>query len=298
MATVEEAAGRSRLPYLWMLLGCAVFACMGELVHALRMDCDWRLIALARSSLSLIFAATLALAAGQRLVFLRPASLWMRSTAGGISLICTFFALTHLHVSDVLTLTNTFPLWIAVLSWPLLGQRPTRGVWLAILCGVVGAALVQQPHLAQGHWAVLLALTAALATAVAMIGLHRLEGLDTWPIVAHFGGVATLFCLAALLLPGDSILANELPDGKPLYLLLGVGLTATCGQFFLTRAFTVGTPTRVAVISLSQVVMAMVLDVLLWNHSFSPAMLLGTALVLAPAGWVLSRGEPGRSCPD
>jgi drug/metabolite transporter (DMT)-like permease len=295
MATADEAVGRSRQPYVWMLLGCVVFACMAELAHALRKDCDWRIIALARSLLSLIFAATLALLAGQRLVFFRPASLWMRSTAGGISLVCTFFAFTHLHVSDVLTLTNTFPLWIAVLSWPLLGQRPTIGVWLAVGCGVAGAALVQQPHLAEGNWAALLALAAALATAVAMIGLHRLEGLNTWPIVAHFGGVATLFCLASLLLPGDGVLRSDVPDGKPLYFLLGVGLTATCGQFFLTRAFTIGTPARVAVVSLSQVVMAMVLDMVLWDHSFTPTMLVGTALVLAPAGWVLSRGESRRT---
>jgi drug/metabolite transporter (DMT)-like permease len=287
----EPAGGASRLPYLWMLLGCVAFACMGELVHALRSACDWRLIALARSFLSLLFAAWLALAAGKRLVLWRPRSLWMRSTAGGISLVCTFFALTRLPVSDVLTLTNTFPLWVAVLSWPLLGQRPTAGVWLAVLCGVAGAVLVQQPHLAAGNIAAVLALGAAVATAVAMIGLHRLEGVDTWPIVAHFGGVATLFCLAALLAPVHTDAPDDTPGTLMVLLLLGVGLTATCGQFFLTRAFAVGTPAKVSVVGLSQVVLAMGLDMLLWQRSFSPCTLLGVALVLVPAAWVMARGE-------
>ena len=72
------------------------------------------------------FAAILAMAAGKRLVFFRPRKLWMRSIAGSISLVCGFYAMTHYPVSEVLTLTNMFPLWVAVLSLPLfaiLGQR-------------------------------------------------------------------------------------------------------------------------------------------------------------------------------
>jgi drug/metabolite transporter (DMT)-like permease len=275
-----------------MLLGCVIFACMGELVHAAGPSWDWRVIALARSSLSLLLAAALALATGKRLVLWRPASLWMRSAAGSVSLVCTFFALTRLPVSDVLTLTNTFPLWVAVLSWPLLGERPARGVWLAVGCGVAGAALVEQPHLADGNLACLVALGAAVSTAVAMIGLHRLEGVDTWAVVAHFSGVATLVCLASLLPAGGGGVTREAPNTRALVYLLGVGLTATAGQFFLTRAFGSGTPAKVAVISLSQVVLAMGLDMLLWGRSFRPTMLLGMALVLGPGAWVMSRGEP------
>jgi drug/metabolite transporter (DMT)-like permease len=272
-----------------MLTGCVAFACMGELVHALRSACDWRLIALARSSQSLVLAAAFALAGRQRLVLWRPSSLWMRSAAGSVSLVCTFFALTRLPVADVLTLTNTFPLWIALLSWPLLGERPSAGVLLAVGCGVAGVALVQQPHLAEGNLAVVLALGAAVFTAVAMIGLHNLEGVDTWPVVAHFGGVSTLVCLAALLPAADAGPPRDVPGAWPLLLLLGVGLTATVGQFFLTRAFGAGAPAKVAVIGLSQVVLAMGLDALLWQRSFSPSMLLGTVLVLAPGAWVMAR---------
>src|SRR5262249_3574504 len=101
-----------------MLLGSMAFAVMGTLAHALGSSCDWRIIALARSSLALVFGAVLALTAGVQLVFLRPRTLWMRSIAGSFSLVGTFFALTRLPVSDVLTLTNMFPIWVAVLSWP------------------------------------------------------------------------------------------------------------------------------------------------------------------------------------
>src|SRR5262249_57351931 len=83
---------------------------------------------------------------GARLVFWKPGILWLRSCAGSLSLLCTFFALTRLSPSEVLTLTNTFPIWVAILSWPLLQTRPAPSVWLAAGCGVVGIALINRPE--------------------------------------------------------------------------------------------------------------------------------------------------------
>ena len=88
---------------------------------------DWQLIAAARAGLALVFAALLAWFGGVRLVFLRPRTLWMRSIAGSISLVCGFYALSRMPVADVLTVTNMFPIWVALLSWPLLGQAPGGG---------------------------------------------------------------------------------------------------------------------------------------------------------------------------
>jgi drug/metabolite transporter (DMT)-like permease len=108
-------------------------------------------------------------------------------------MVCTFYAFGKLPTADVITLTNTFPLWVALLSWPLYGQRPSRSILLAILAGIVGVALVEQPHFAQRNWGVLAALAAALFTAVAMLGLHALKGIDPTMVVVHFSTVARVF---------------------------------------------------------------------------------------------------------
>ena len=110
----------------------------------------------------------------------------MRSIAGSVSLVCTFYALTRLPISDVFTLTNMFPIWVAVLSWPLLGEAPPLSVWISVASGIVGVILIQQPHFAEGNFATLAALTSSFGSAVAMIGLHRLKGIDIRAIVAHF----------------------------------------------------------------------------------------------------------------
>jgi drug/metabolite transporter (DMT)-like permease len=41
-----------------------------------------------------------------------------------VSLVCGFYALARMPVADVLTLTNMFPVWVAVLSWPILRIVP------------------------------------------------------------------------------------------------------------------------------------------------------------------------------
>lgn len=283
-------------PYLWMLVGSFCFAWMATAAHALRFHCDWQVIALARSMTPLIFGASLAVLGGARLVLFTPRILWVRSIAGSISLVCTFFALTVLPPSHVFTLASTFPIWVALLSWPLYRERPTPQVWLSVLGSVLGVALMElsaPPESAESalfpHWvAILCTLFAAFSTAVAMLGLHRLRHLHPWAIVAHFSGVALLFSLASFFLGSPNAAPSPSPRMSTLLLLLTVGLTATVGQLFLTKAFAAGPPTKISVVNLTQVVFAMLLDVLLWDRRFDALTLAGMALVISPTAWLMA----------
>jgi drug/metabolite transporter (DMT)-like permease len=275
-----------------MLAGCVAFALMGCVAHLLAEEqyCDWQVVAAARAGMALVFAFALARATGIPLVFWRPGTLWVRSLAGSISMVATFYALTRLPVSQVLTVTQMFPLWVALLSWPLLGESPGRGVWLAVGSAVLGMVLIQQPDVAGGNVATLAAAVASLFTALAMLGLHRLRGLDPWAIVVHFSAVALVFCTAALFLFERPTPLDRLLAPRPLLLLLTLGVSATAGQLFLTRAFAGGSPTRVSVVGLTQIVFALPLDVLLLGKSLPANSLLGIALIIAPTACLLLAG--------
>jgi drug/metabolite transporter (DMT)-like permease len=272
-----------------MICGCFFLAWMGQFAHLLKDTCDWRVIALARSSLAFVFAFGLARLSGAQLVFWRPGALWLRGCASSLSLLCTFFALGQLPTSEVLTLTNTFPIWVAFLSWPLLHVRPTASVWLAAGFGVAGVALIQSPHFVvegKAMLAVVLSVTAALTSAIAMLGLHRLRGLHPWAIVTHYSGVATLFVLGSWFFGGVPEFA-PIGDTTTLLLLLGVGMTATLGQLCVTQAFTYGQPARVSVVGLMQIVFALGLDLLIDGSDVYPITMAGIALVFAPTAWMM-----------
>jgi len=278
----------SVLPYVWMLVGAFFFAVMSALAHDLGDRCPWTLVALARAGLALLFAAALAIGSGVKLVLWRPRTLWIRSLAGSTSLVCGFFALTHMPISDVLALTNMFPLWVALLSWPLLNQPPGFGDWVAVGIGIVGILLSQAPHLQTGNVVMLVAIFSSFTSAIAMMGLNRLGNIDPRAIVVHFSGVSVLFCVGMIVATGSVARTAVALDAADWLRLVGVGLSATIGQILLTKAFAVGHPARVSVVALSQVGFAMVFDMLFWGRTFSPLMLLGSALIVLSTASVLS----------
>ena len=291
-------------PYLWMLLGSFAFSWMGTLAHHLGSSeghaLDWQVVAIFRSLLPLVLVGGWALAAGVKLVFWKPRVLWMRSIAGSMSLIGTFFALTRkdLGVSDVFTLTNMFPVWVALLAWPMLGAFPSAKVWLSVACGAAGVVLICQPRLAEGNFAALVAVSVSLFTALAMIGLHRVRHIDTRAVVVHFSATALFFATAAFWLFPRQHGSHGLEPNQLAY-LLGVGLTATIGQICLTKAFTLGDPAKISVVGLTQIVFALILDTLVLGHDVDPMKLLGIPLVIGPTAWLMLRHPaPGAEFSD
>jgi drug/metabolite transporter (DMT)-like permease len=204
-------------------------------------------------------------------------------------MVCTFYGLTRLPISDVLTLTNMFPIWVAVLSWPVFGEIPTGSVWLAVASGLAGVALIQQPHLTEGGTAIWLLVMSSMFSAIAMLGLHHLSELDPRAVVVHFSAVAVLFAIVSLMVFDRRDGPALLLDVTTTVLLLAVGVTGTVGQLFLTKAFAAGPPAHVSVVALSQVVFALILDVLLFGRSVPMATLGGIILILAPTAWLLTR---------
>jgi drug/metabolite transporter (DMT)-like permease len=291
-------------PYGYILASCVWFSAMGLLAHeAGREGCPWLIVAAARSTLAAFIAVSAALALGIRLVAFRPRMLWIRSLSGSCSLLATFYALIHMEVSEVLTITNTFPVWVALLSWPLAGEKPTIGVWIAVLCSVAGVAFALQPESEAFRWKpALLAFCASFFTAVAMLGLNRLKGIAPLAVVVHFSTVSALICLGLLVrqhfLVRDAIDFEKLERPELIGMLLGIGATAAVGQIFLTRAFATGSPTKVSVVGLSQVVMVLAAESLMDRRPINWRIIVGTALVLGPVAWLMARERRPPKAPD
>ncbi|MFL5339108.1 MAG: DMT family transporter [Gemmataceae bacterium] len=282
----------ARRAYVMMLVSAVSFAAMSECARAAGQGIgDWRIAAVARGGVVLMFALAVARVRGTRLTWRGSPTLWVRSITGSVAMLLTFFALTHhVNVATALTLTNTFPIWVTLLAWPVLRERPNRAATVAILCGIAGVCLIERPDLGVFRGTSVAALGAAFCTAVVMLGLHRLKNLDALAIVVHFSAVATVVCAGYTVvtaLAGQPVALGPLLEPTNLALLAGIGLFATTGQIFMTEAFKTAAPQRLAVIGLSQVVFALGLDYLLWHHTVQGLALAGILLVIAPVAWLL-----------
>ena len=273
---------------LYILGASLALATMGSMTHAVGPRCDWLVVSLVRAVMMFATAATLTRSAGSALVVWRPRSLWVRSLAGSCSLVCNFYALTRLPVADAITLFSIQPLWIVLISAVFLRRNPRPAEWIGVSLGLAGVVLIERPHLSGDRLAALVAMLSSVSSAVAMLGLHRLRHLDSRAVVAHFAGVASLVSLGWLAVRGQP-LSPALGEPSTWVYLLGIGATGTLGQILLTRAYAVGSPAKVAIAGLSQVVFAMAYDVALWGRSIDPTTFAGFALVLAPTTWLSLR---------
>jgi drug/metabolite transporter (DMT)-like permease len=280
-----------------MLLGSVTFAAMAAQAKALNAEWDWQLVAMIRAFLAFLFALLLALVAGAKLVVWGPGKLWFRSITGSISMVCSFYAFKHLPISDVLTISNMFPIWVALLCWPLLHEIPSGSVWLSMASGLVGVYLIQQPRFAEGNFATLVVLVGSVTTALAMLGLHQLAYIDTRAVVVHFSAVATVFCAASFFLFERDPSRHNTLNGTTGMMLLGMGVTATVGQLCLTKAFTEGPPAKVSVVGLTQVIFGMGFDLLWFEQRFQWRTLAGIGLILAPTAWLLLLSAKGTKAP-
>lgn len=291
----DNPNSHDKTPYLHMLWASFAFTLMATFSRWAGDYCDWRLIAFARASLACLFAFLLAKALKAKLVFWRPRILWMRSFAGSISMFCNFYALAHLPVSDTLTLMNTAPIWVTLLSWIFLGQKPTARIFLAVLTSFVGIVFIQQPHFQEGKFAILIALIGAVTTSIAMLGLSRLQSVDPRAIVVHFSGVASVTTLTLLLTTGPGNAFAPLHQPLVVSLLLLIGASGVLGQIGMTMAFAKGHATRISVVALSQILFGLLIDLVLWQRRLNWVSLVGMVLVIVPTAWILLGETPKES---
>lgn len=275
--------------YLWMLVSAVSFATMAAMVRTLGDRLDWPTITLVRTLIVFILVAVLAHQARVRWMLWKPGLLWVRGIAGSIAMFCCFFAMAHLPITDALTIIHLFPIWVALLSWPILGTIPSVGIWIAVGSGVIGVAMLQQPHFSEGNFATLSALAGSFAAAIAMTSLHLLRNIDSRAVVAHHSMICLVGCVGTLFCFSSEQLVSTPPDNFCWLMLIGVGLTATLGQLTMTKAFASGQPANVSIVALIQVAIAMFYDIIVWNRNFTSMTLIGIALIIGPAAWLLTQ---------
>ena len=295
MPLSDNLYSQHKAAYLHMLWASFAFAIMAAVSHWAGERCDWQLVVVARASVAFFFSLVIAKSLGVKLILRGPKTLWVRSLAGSLGMLCNFYALANLPVSDTLTLMNTSPIWVTVLLWLVFKQRPTIGISLAVLTSVVGIVLIQQPHFQNGKFACLMALCGAFCVSIAMLGLNRLQHIDPRAIVVHFSGVASVATLAFLALTNRKDYSAQLNSKTVLILLVLVGIAGVAGQIGMTLAFAKGHASRISVIALSQILFGLAFDVFFWNHPVNAISLLGMVFVIVPTAWLILGKTPEQS---
>lgn len=218
----------------WMVLAQFCFAGMNVCTRLGSAHLPWAEIAAARFLIGALIAVGLATARGVSLRVTDRPGTWRRSVFGTLSAIGTFFALssTRIGLGDAVTLGATAPIFVALLSGPLLGERVGRHLWLAVALAFAGIVALLRPSFELAAPVALVATAGAFFYALAMIWLRKIgPGESHEAVVLHFSlvGCATMVALA---LPRWTW-----PDLESGLYLLGAGLGGGGAQLAMTRAY-------------------------------------------------------------
>lgn len=150
----------------------------------------------------LLLVVGVALPLGER--FLRTAHPRAVMVRGGFLLLSTAFnfaALGYLPLTTTAAIFFSSPLWICLLSIPLLGEEVGPRRWVAMGVGFLGVLVVTRPWAGPVHWAVLLALGAALSGAFYSILTRKLAGRDSTTSQQFYAALVAAIGTAPFALP-------------------------------------------------------------------------------------------------
>ena len=282
-----------RRAILCVLGASAAFSLTAALVKSLGFGIPTIEIVLFRSLVAFVVIGPLLLRHGgwRALKSNRPLSHALRTVYGFFGMITSFYGYRMLPLAMVTALGFAMPLFLTVLSVPLLGERVGWRRTTAILVGFAGVVVMVRPwHGGLGDDPVALGAVAfvvlgVVAWALAMISIRKMgrSGEPNVTIVAWFSlGSAAIAAIG-------SVPVWVTPDATQLAALVGVGIIAGIAQLLMTEGYRTGETTLVAPFEYSAILYTTLLGMFLWGELPDVWNILGIVIVVASGMYIYRR---------
>lgn len=297
MKPADQAATPLSAAWL-MVIATLLFALMGVCVKQASQHVSTAEVVFFRGLVGALFVGALALWRGLPLATRHPRQHLWRGVAGVTALSLWFYCIAHLPLATAVTLNYMSSVWMGVflllrqgwLQWRRQPARPVpRAMLGAIALGFVGVAMVLQPTVEREQWfEALLGVASGMLSAWAYLQVATLGrlGEPEHRVVFFFSlfGAAVGAAMMAWVHLGPAAAVgtplHALPPAGWLW-LLGIGLSATVAQLFMTRAYARGEPLAMASLQYLGIVHAFVLGVAFFGEPVHALAVLGTVLIVA-----------------
>jgi drug/metabolite transporter (DMT)-like permease len=129
----------------------------------------------------------------------RPGTQILRSALLMTSNLSFFFAIVSIPIAKAASISLTAPLVVALLAWPMLGERTTVGRLVALGIGFLGVLIVIRPGTEVFQWASLFVVASATCYALYQILTRRIAGTDSPETSAIYSSIIGAFGLIVVL---------------------------------------------------------------------------------------------------
>ncbi len=205
--------------------------------------------------------------------------LFARAIGGTVGLVCNFYAIDHMNISDANMLNKLSPFFAIVMSTFILNEIATRKEWALVFMAFIGAIFVIKPSFNIHTYPALIATLGGLAAGTAYtflrkLGLRNVKGSI---IILFFSTFSCLFTLPFFIINYKPMTKMQL-----LFLIL-TGISAAGGQFFITKAYSNAPAKEISIYDYSQVIFAAILGFIFLNQKPDLLSIIGYVVIISAA---------------
>ena len=207
----------------------------------------------------------------------------IRTVIGLASMLCAFWAIGHLPLSQAVSLSYATPLFVTIAAALWLGEMVRIRRWLAVAAGFVGVLVILRPG-SSFTAGMLVALLGSLLSALVSIQIKQLSKLDAPDTIVFYTYV---FWVPLSLVP--ALFQWTWPGAEAWLWLVTTGVMGTLGQLLWTRALQLGEVSALQPISFVQLPIVVLFGWWLFGETIDGWTMAGAAIVLGANGYIAHR---------
>ncbi|MBF0491347.1 MAG: DMT family transporter [Deltaproteobacteria bacterium] len=270
-----------------MLLSCVFFSFMGAFVKIALQRVGVGQAIFCRSIITASILAIFMFKNKISFVGQHPLLLLGRALAGFTALSLNFYAVSKIPLGDAAILNQTSPIFVALLSAFLLGERPSAYSLFLSAVSLLGVVLIIKPVFSHLNIAYVAGLLSGFMAALAYLSIRQLHNTDSsFTMAMYFAAVSSVFSFPWML--------HHFSATFPFIWILLVlsGLAGTLGQLFLTVAYKYEEAWVIAPINYSGVLFSFLWGIFLFKESPDLYSLMGSVLIIVSCILLTRRPSP------
>ncbi len=239
------------------------------------------------STLFAFLPVTIVMMADRSVNNFRPHHPWLimaRTLCSLIAMTCAFYAFTVLPLTEVYALLFATPLFITVLSVPLLGETVRLQRWIAVIVGFIGVMVVLRPGASEFTFGRGAALLAAAASSFSNIIVRKIGSEERSAVLILFPMISSILVMAALM--PMVYQPVKLPD---LGIMALIGVLVTFAQIAMIAAYRAAPAVVIAPVQYSQILWAVAFGYFFFNETPDIWVAVGATIIISSGIFVVWR---------
>jgi S-adenosylmethionine uptake transporter len=199
-------------------------------------------------------------------------------------MVCAFYAFSVLPLAEVYSLLFAFPLFVTVLSIPILGEVVRFQRWAAVGVGLIGVLIVLRPgatDITLGHMA---ALTAAFCSALGSVLVRKIGNEERSAVLILYPMLLAIVVMS-LMQPA----VYQPPSLLHLAMMALVGVFSVIAQHLIILAYRAAPAGVVAPSQYSQIIWATLFGMIFFGEHPDGWVAVGASVIIASGIFVVWR---------